>query len=378
MSGRSSAVSIVTRQRHTAEVAMGTPFTHTTWKSSPATRRSSSSAGWNGPSGATGRACGRTLGCCETWSTPRPSSASGRGRPSARYAAGAAEPGYHERVARLQELRRALRAADAGAGRRDLAGRPLQPWRRGQAPGHGSAGFPLEIGDRDRVVTQSSRVSGSGPLRAPRTGREPPWHHRGMEAPPRYDGLAEWYDANSIQPFLAAGFTLDRLEEQGDNREHPARLAIRAGGDCRDRGLEQHPRRRGARAPDRRAGARGADDALPRRAAPEGPRRTRDDRGVHELYAHQADAWAAAGRGEHVAVVTGTASGKSLAFNLPVLDALAREPKRRAIYLYPTKALAQDQLRSLTALKVPARPRRRSTTATPRPSGAGRSASGRT
>jgi DEAD/DEAH box helicase domain-containing protein len=76
-------------------------------------------------------------------------------------------------------------------------------------------------------------------------------------------------------------------------------------------------------------------------------------RGVHELYEHQAEAWEAAARGEQVAVVTGTASGKSLAFNLPVLDALAHEPKRRAIYLYPTKALAQDQLRSLTDLKVP-------------------------
>ncbi len=76
-------------------------------------------------------------------------------------------------------------------------------------------------------------------------------------------------------------------------------------------------------------------------------------RGVQELYEHQADAWAAAARGEHVAVVTGTASGKSLAFNLPVLDALAAEPKKRAIYLYPTKALAQDQLRSLQELKVP-------------------------
>ncbi len=75
--------------------------------------------------------------------------------------------------------------------------------------------------------------------------------------------------------------------------------------------------------------------------------------GVDSLYEHQADAWSAAARGEHLAVVTGTASGKSLAFNLPVLDALAREPKRRAIYLYPTKALAQDQLRSLTALHVP-------------------------
>ena len=50
---------------------------------------------------------------------------------------------------------------------------------------------------------------------------------------------------------------------------------------------------------------------------------------------------------------TGTASGKTLAFNLPVLDAIARDPKARALYLYPTKALAQDQARSLTALGVP-------------------------
>jgi DEAD/DEAH box helicase domain-containing protein len=71
------------------------------------------------------------------------------------------------------------------------------------------------------------------------------------------------------------------------------------------------------------------------------------------LFSHQAEAWDAAQRGEHVIVTTGTASGKTLAFNLPVLDALAREPKNRALYLYPTKALAQDQLRSLQALKVP-------------------------
>lgn len=74
---------------------------------------------------------------------------------------------------------------------------------------------------------------------------------------------------------------------------------------------------------------------------------------VESLYTHQAEAWAAAARGEHVIVTTGTASGKSLAFNLPVLDALAREPKRRALYLYPTKALAQDQLRSVSALRIP-------------------------
>jgi DEAD/DEAH box helicase domain-containing protein len=75
--------------------------------------------------------------------------------------------------------------------------------------------------------------------------------------------------------------------------------------------------------------------------------------GVNALYAHQAAAWEAAGRGEHLVVTTGTASGKTLAFNLPVLDALAREPKQRALYLYPTKALAQDQLRSLGELKLP-------------------------
>src|SRR5262249_56001 len=70
------------------------------------------------------------------------------------------------------------------------------------------------------------------------------------------------------------------------------------------------------------------------------------------LYRHQAEAWEAAQRGEHVIVTTGTASGKPLAFNLPVADALAREPKLRAFYLYPTKALAQDQARALASLGV--------------------------
>src|SRR4051812_3130156 len=75
--------------------------------------------------------------------------------------------------------------------------------------------------------------------------------------------------------------------------------------------------------------------------------------GIHELYAHQAEAWAVARRRENLIVTTGTASGKTLAFNLPVLDALARQPKDRALYLYPTKALAQDQARALGALAVP-------------------------
>ena len=81
--------------------------------------------------------------------------------------------------------------------------------------------------------------------------------------------------------------------------------------------------------------------------------RVRDAVGVPRLYAHQREVWDAAARGEHVVVTTGTASGKTLAFNLPVLDALARQPKSRALYLYPTKALAQDQFRTLSSYRIP-------------------------
>src|SRR3954462_2534602 len=81
--------------------------------------------------------------------------------------------------------------------------------------------------------------------------------------------------------------------------------------------------------------------------------RVRDAIGVPQLYAHQRPVWDVAARGEHVLVTTGTASGKTLAFNLSVLDELARRPKSRALYLYPTKALAQDQFRTLSAYRVP-------------------------
>src|SRR3954449_140446 len=73
--------------------------------------------------------------------------------------------------------------------------------------------------------------------------------------------------------------------------------------------------------------------------------------GVSELYSHQAEALAAAREG-HTIVTTGTASGKSLAFNMPVLDTLAHDPRARALYLYPTKALAQDQARKLSQLRA--------------------------
>jgi DEAD/DEAH box helicase domain-containing protein len=76
-------------------------------------------------------------------------------------------------------------------------------------------------------------------------------------------------------------------------------------------------------------------------------------RGVTSLYSHQAEAYAVAREGRNLIVTTGTASGKTLAFNLPVLDTLAADPRSRALYVYPTKALAQDQARSLAELAVP-------------------------
>ena len=66
------------------------------------------------------------------------------------------------------------------------------------------------------------------------------------------------------------------------------------------------------------------------------------------LYTHQAAAVEAALGGENVVVVTGTASGKTLCYNLPVLQTLFHDPEARALYLFPTKALAQDQTAALT------------------------------
>ncbi len=73
-------------------------------------------------------------------------------------------------------------------------------------------------------------------------------------------------------------------------------------------------------------------------------------RGIGELYSHQARAWEVVRRGRHLVVVTPTASGKTLCYNLPVLQALLEKPDARVLYLYPTKALAQDQLAGLQEL----------------------------
>ena len=71
------------------------------------------------------------------------------------------------------------------------------------------------------------------------------------------------------------------------------------------------------------------------------------DRGIRQLYSHQAEAFEAIERGQNVVVVTPTASGKTLCYNLPVLNRLLADPGARAMYLFPTKALAEDQLHEL-------------------------------
>lgn len=72
-------------------------------------------------------------------------------------------------------------------------------------------------------------------------------------------------------------------------------------------------------------------------------------RGIHQLYAHQAQAWNATAAGEHVVIATPTASGKSLCYTLPVISAAIRQ-QAKALYLFPTKALAQDQVAELLEL----------------------------
>ncbi|MBC7236491.1 MAG: DEAD/DEAH box helicase, partial [Chloroflexi bacterium] len=73
------------------------------------------------------------------------------------------------------------------------------------------------------------------------------------------------------------------------------------------------------------------------------------ERGIERLYSHQSQAVAQALAGRHVAIVTPTASGKTLCYNLPVLHCLLHHPQARALYLFPTKALAHDQLQTLRA-----------------------------
>ncbi len=97
--------------------------------------------------------------------------------------------------------------------------------------------------------------------------------------------------------------------------------------------------------PRRRAAYGRLSRALPTPLA--GALRTR---GIERLYTHQAEALEAARAGENLVVVTGTASGKTLCYLVPVLESRLADPQATALMLFPTKALAQDQLKGLTAL----------------------------
>jgi len=73
-------------------------------------------------------------------------------------------------------------------------------------------------------------------------------------------------------------------------------------------------------------------------------------RGIERLYVHQAESIRLAAEGKNIVVVTPTASGKTLCYNLPILNHLLQEPDARAMYLFPTKALAEDQLHEFQAM----------------------------
>ena len=101
------------------------------------------------------------------------------------------------------------------------------------------------------------------------------------------------------------------------------------------------------------------DQTIDARASRSGPipealhpvvRMALEKRGLDALYSHQLEALDHAAHGRHFVVATPTASGKSLCYNLPVLDRLAREPDARALYLFPTKALSRDQENALRGL----------------------------
>ncbi|HCD71291.1 MAG TPA: ATP-dependent helicase, partial [Thermovirga lienii] len=75
-----------------------------------------------------------------------------------------------------------------------------------------------------------------------------------------------------------------------------------------------------------------------------------EKRGIQKLYSHQADAIRMIMEGKNVVLATPTASGKSLCYNVPVLDAIMKNPDSRALFMFPTKALSQDQMAGLHQL----------------------------
>lgn len=100
------------------------------------------------------------------------------------------------------------------------------------------------------------------------------------------------------------------------------------------------------------AARRGRSQALPD-DLPAALREALSAAGITSLYGHQAATRAVLAAGRNVVVSTGTASGKSLCYQLAALEAAARDPQSRALFLFPTKALAQDQARKLSGFRVP-------------------------
>ena len=176
-----------------------------------------------------------------------------------------------------------------------------------------------------------------------------------------------------LQCFLDAGFRFEQIEEP-EGRDYPYMLALRlpamtvvGAWDGLLQGEE--------------LAYVGTEPARPARTEPL-PEGLHDDVRAalpfESIYRHQAEAWEAARRGEHVVVTTGTASGKTLAFNLPVADALAREPKLARVLPLPdegTRAGPGSRARALGVKSAAPGDLDDGDTPTER---AGRSASGRT
>ncbi|MCC6589964.1 MAG: DEAD/DEAH box helicase [Bryobacterales bacterium] len=133
------------------------------------------------------------------------------------------------------------------------------------------------------------------------------------------------FDSSSLLPERRFAQTLERFQKLLENPDSPVR-AIRF-----------LPPREAQYAP------------LPESIQP-ALRRALASRGIAQLYSHQAAAFEAQQGGRNIVVVTPTASGKTLCYNLPVFNHLLSDPQARAFYLFPTKALAEDQLAEFNAL----------------------------
>lgn len=114
--------------------------------------------------------------------------------------------------------------------------------------------------------------------------------------------------------------------------------------------LRSHPLYGGQISHVRELPAKSGRYADPQQPLPPGLKSLLQGRGIEALFVHQAATLDLARGGADVVIVTGTASGKTLCYNLPILEACLAEPAARALYLYPTKALAQDQLKGLLQL----------------------------